>query len=342
MLISVFQFIIQSAFTIGAIIFLQMGVLGKVEGEFLTRLIFACIGLFMLKNYLSFLFNKQMIIDSLKYGIPLIPHTLSSWVSNLSDRWILNLFVPLSQVGIYSLGAQFGSLLGVLLTGFNYAWVPFVMSSLKENESHAKQKISRLTTYYMGILVLLVLIIVFFAPIVLRIMATQKFYDAIPIIPYIVFAMFWQGIYFMSVNPLFYLKKTQYLAIISIISAIINISCNLLLIPIYGIYGAAISTIISYTFNAILVQGLSQHLFPIAYEYLKIGKIMGSGLIVLIVFYLISSDNMIVESVWNILLLIIYCCLIYILILNVSERREGWIVLNTGIRKCLSLLPFQR
>jgi O-antigen/teichoic acid export membrane protein len=84
----------------------------------------------------------------------------------------------------------------------------------------------------MGILTFLSLSLVFISPLAIMVIATPEFFSAIHIIPMNVFALFWQGIYFMSVNPLFYLKKTHYVASVTITSAILNIGSNFILIPI--------------------------------------------------------------------------------------------------------------
>ena len=79
------------------------------------------------------------------------------------------------------------------------------------------------------------------APPVLKLIVGEKFHQAAEVLPIIIFGQVFLGMYFMVTNYIFYAKKTKYLSYVTISSGVINVGLLLILIPIYGLYGAAIA-----------------------------------------------------------------------------------------------------
>ena len=240
--------VFQALFTIGLIVyfvvFLRQGALGQIKGKLYASIILFAIAMYFFRRSSRVSILKAKVIESLKYGLPLIPHCLCWWVLDLSDRIILQKFVALSQVGIYSLGYNIGIGMELIVSAFNKAWVPFLFSTAKKNKD-APQIFSKLSTYYMMVILFVGLAISLFSREIIQILATPKFYEASKVVPVIVLSFIFIGMYLMVTNQIFYEKKTAYLTFISAIGAVTNIILNFLLIPKYGIMGAAYATLLS-------------------------------------------------------------------------------------------------
>lgn len=215
-------------------------------------------------------FDWKQVKASLAFGLPIVPHQLSGWALSMSDRLILNRFVSLEQQGLYALGYRFGMFLDVLLQSINLAWAP-MFYRMASSEKEAPQMIAKITTYYWCVILFLGLGISSLSKDVIRIMAKPAYYPAHQIVTIVVIGFLIHGLYFMVVNQLFYAKETKQLPIYTLISAGTNIGLNLVTVPVYGIVAAAWNTTLGYTLLFLLVFNHSRKIYPIPYEYRRLG-----------------------------------------------------------------------
>ena len=177
----------------------------------------------------------------LLFGLPLIPHVLSSVAIMYTDKLMLSAMINIEANGIFSVGFMVGQVIGLIQNSFNQAWVPWVFNVLKKNDEKDKSKIVKYTYYYFLGILLLTLVLWVFTPLIYSIIG-KAFASSITLVFWISLGFAFNGMYKMVSVYFFYLEKTKQLAIISFTSAIINVLLNLWLIPMYGILGAALST----------------------------------------------------------------------------------------------------
>lgn len=304
--INIVKFLISTVLIIFFVVVLREGAVGSLKGQFVCSIIFFFVSLSYLKKDITIKFDINKFKKSLYYGLPLVPHLLSAWITSLADRLFLKWYCSLSIVGLYSLGYQIGSIMSITTTAINFAWVPFFMSKATDEGEKSKLTFSVLTTYYMALIVFIGVSIALLAKDVIRIMTVPAYYGASQIVPLIVLAFVLNGMYYMVVNPIFYMKKTKYLAITTFLGAAINIGLNFLLIPKYGMIGAATATAITYLFTFIGVFLLSNKLFPIKYEYLRISKILFVGISVYAISLFLPEYNILCDIALRFLVMLIY------------------------------------
>lgn len=269
----VFQFIINSAFIIIFIVIFHEGALGSLKGQLMSSLVFFLIGLWCLKPDICLCFRKDKIKESLKFALPLLPHELAGWTTSQLNRIFLSNFTTLSIVGLYSLGYQFGSMLSIVTTAINFAWVPFFMSTAKEQGDEAKPRFAGLTIYYQCFIFFVGLGIILFSPNIIRIMTIPSYYPAMEVVPIIVLMFLFDGMYYIWANNLVFVKKTGFLSFSTITGAVINVILSLILIHQFGMYGAAFTMLCTYGFTCGFVFYFSNKEYPISYDYKKMGKI---------------------------------------------------------------------
>ncbi|MEW6008476.1 MAG: oligosaccharide flippase family protein [Candidatus Omnitrophota bacterium] len=272
---SIFAFIIEIGLIIYFVVFLKQEALGKINATLIASGLIYIISLIILFNHTILKFSYSKIWNSLKFGLPLIPHTVAHWVLKLSDRIILQKYAPLSDVGLYTLGYNLGMILFLFTASFNNAWAPFLY---KNANIMPKQVFAKIGIAYCFIVVFIGLLLSIFAKEIMIIVSTPKFYGAATVIPLVVAGYVFQGLYLLPVNQLFFLKQTRYLPTATMVSALINIILNLLFIPKFGMSAAAFNTFLSYLILFILVFFYSQRHFPISYDYRKFAIILLIGI----------------------------------------------------------------
>jgi O-antigen/teichoic acid export membrane protein len=133
----------------------------------------------------------------------------------------------------------------LLQNSFNQAWVPYVFNGLKESNESLKLKIVKWTyIYFVGIL-LIALLFYLFTPVIFLFLG-KAFHEGISVVLWISLGFAFNGMYKMVSVYFFYLDKTLAIAIISVLTAIINIAFVIWLVPRYAFQGAAFGTMLAF------------------------------------------------------------------------------------------------
>jgi len=289
-IMTVGRFIVTTLAIIYFVAYLKQGAVGSLKGQLLTSLLFF-IPFSLITLWSSRLsFYWKYLKTTLVFSLPLIPHQLSGWALSVSDRILLERNVSLDQLGLYSLGYRMAMILDLLLLSINMSWSPFFYR-LASTEEDAPQTFSRITTYFTVLMLSLSLPVALLSSDLIKIMANPAFWSADQVVPVVVLAFIAHGFYFMFVNQLFFAKKTRKLASFTVTAALVNISLNIWLIPIYGIMAAAWTTTIGYTLLTVLVYFESKRTYPVPYEYRRISIALLAALITYIFVNLIHIPN---------------------------------------------------
>lgn len=232
--------------TVGLIYFYNQAWEGRILGRLIAYLLFGLIAFFiLLKKYdVSFKINKDYIRNALSFGAPLIPHVLGGMALTMTDRIFISNMVGLDATGIYALAYQIGTVLLILITSFNTAYVPWLYASLSKNEEGVKNKIVKFTYSYFGLLVLVTLFLILAANFFLEYLVGEEFLGSQKYLVWAFMGFAFNGMYLMVTNFIFYSQKTHYLAIITFSSIFINLPLNYFLILRNGALGAAQATTI--------------------------------------------------------------------------------------------------
>ena len=135
-------------------------------------------------------------------------------------------------------------------------------------------------------------------------MSTPPFFDAYRVIPLIALSYLFYGCYF-NLNIGFVLqKKTKYDSFIIGAGAALNLGLNYLLIPTYGMMGAAVATVISYSLLPVGAYFVSRRYYPIAYEWSRLGKISIAAAIVYCGSFFIVCDSAVIAGIFKLLSLL--------------------------------------
>lgn len=180
----------------------------------------------------------------IKFSAPLIPATISWWIINLSDRFMIWLFIGASANGIYSVAAKIPLIVTLLAGVFMEAWqVSIIVTKSKQEQTAFFSNIMR---SYQSLLFVMAGGVTLFSRFIITFLTSPDFYEAWLYVPLLLIstvfsclATFVGSIYTVE-------KKSVAQLITTLIGAASNILLNFILIPIYGIAGAAIATLASF------------------------------------------------------------------------------------------------
>ncbi len=215
----------------------------------------------------------------LSFGLPLVSNLVSIWVLQLSDRYLLSRLGSLSQTASYTVAYSLGGILGVvILSPFSLAWPTTMFAIAKRADA---KHIYRLVFRWYSIFLLFASLGLLFVSIsALYIFFPPSYYSAMPVIPIVSLSIMFFGIYSYFTVGISIQRKTWFAVILTTISALANVGLNIILIPLYGSIGAAVSTLIAYTLLALMGYIVNQRLYPIPFQLgiFFVALIVGIGL----------------------------------------------------------------
>ncbi|WP_394186939.1 lipopolysaccharide biosynthesis protein [Metabacillus halosaccharovorans] len=236
---------------------------GRIQGQVVTAILFAIVGFIILnKNgWIKWGLNKEYMKNGLQFGLPLIPHTLGAFIITMSDRLFLTNMVGVAETGLYTVGYQFGNIIGLVQDAFNKAWVPWLFGKLKVGEEETKKQIVKITYIYFVVILTGALLLSVLAPWFLSFFVGEEFRDASKYVFWVALGYAFNGMYKLVGNYIFYAEKTKYLAWITFLTAILNIIFTYVMIKINGPIGAAQATALAFFISFILTWILSSRIY---------------------------------------------------------------------------------
>ena len=269
---SLFRFLGSILFILYFVLVKEEGVLGVLKGGLLASVATWLVLFPTVLKHVRFSFSVGVLRQLLGFGLPLVPSGLAVWILTLSDRYFLQYFSTLEQVGLYSLGYKLGTLINVLVVApFTLAWGPLMFSV--QRQSNAKAIYSTILTHFVCIAAFLGICFSLYAKPLLQKIAAPEYLPSHIIVFPITCAYILYGVYMIFTVGATLSKKTKFLAWTTGFAACLNLVLNYLLIPRYGMMGAAFATILSYSSMAILMFVASSKVYFVQYEFGRVAKI---------------------------------------------------------------------
>ena len=240
-------------------------------------------------NYLSLnrKFDKTLWLKMMQYGLPILVAGIAFAVNEHFDKILLGYWIPeniaKTEVGAYSACYKLGLFMVLFATAFRLGIEPFFFSH--SGNEKAPQTYAMITKYFVILGSLILLGVIVFADVLkFLLLDNTSYWEAMKVVPLIILANFFLGIY-NNLSVWYKLTdKTKIGAYISIVGAIITLVLNYLLIPIWSYYGSAIATISAYGSMMFISYYLGNKYYPIPYDIKKISRY----LLISILFSIIS------------------------------------------------------
>jgi O-antigen/teichoic acid export membrane protein len=250
------------------------GLWGIVVSECITSVVSTVVLLIAIRKQIALSFSLREARILLSYGLPLVPHNLAGYVLSSSSLYFLRFFSSAEEVGLYSLGSRFGSLVQVLLLyPLAMSWSPMMLSV--KDEDYAGEYYSKVLTYFLGLGILLVLGISLLSREVIVLMTDQAYWAAYTVVPMISLGYLWYGAQRILSVGMTLKRKTEYSAIVFVGAAGLSVILNFALVPPLGMVGAALSMMVIYLAISVAKYFVSRPLYEVRYEWGRIAKLLG-------------------------------------------------------------------
>jgi O-antigen/teichoic acid export membrane protein len=254
---------------------LRYGIWGVVVADVMVT---AGVMLWMLRWFAPLIrpvFSTEVLRESLAFGLPRLPHAVAQQVMAVGDRFILKGFGTLSDIGVYSMSVSFGLIPKLFLSAFENAWAPFYYATSREPDG--AKTFSAVTTYVFAVLVLLTAGLAAIGGDLLALVVGPAYVAGGPVIAWTAVGVLLQGVYLLTSIGLNITKHTRYYPVSTIAGASCNVGLNFVLIPRYGIVGAAWANAAAYGVQAAVAYVFSQRFYPIAYERGRVARVAAAG-----------------------------------------------------------------
>jgi O-antigen/teichoic acid export membrane protein len=312
MVIAVAQVVISVGLNVVFVAVLHRGLTGILESNLIASASIYLVLVAIVIRRAGYRFSTNELKRMLAYGLPLVPAELSMWILTFADRYFLQFLSTPQELGLYSLGYNFGLVINaVLVYPVQLAFFPFMFSIAKEKD--AREVYSRVFTYFMVVGILAALALSVLSKQILAVMATPAFYGAYKVIPLIALSYVIYGGYGILTVGINLKGKSKPLAAFVVCAAALNCSLNYLLIPHHGMMGAAAATLISYAALTVGSYLLSQRYYPIKYEWGRIMKILLAAAIIYAGSVYIPLQSGMKAGVYKLLTLLAFPILLYLL-----------------------------
>ena len=198
-------------------------------------------------------FVKEYWKEALVFAIPLIPHYLSTMVLSGADKIMIQKMVGDSAAGIYSLAYSISLMMTLFNTALSQTIDPWIYKQIKEKNTQGLKKVAYPAFIFIAMINIMVIM---FAPEVIRIFAPIEYYEAIWVIPPVTMSVFFMFMYNFFAPFEFFYKKTRFIAVATCAGALLNIGLNYIFIKIYGYFAAGYTTLVCY-----IVYALCHYIF---------------------------------------------------------------------------------
>ena len=267
--------------TIGAtlllVVALEKGPIGVIVGNFTGTLLVYAVLIGYRREQLGLEFDRRLLRNMNRFGIPLVPTALFLWVTNFSDRLFLVKLADTQEVGLYSVGVRIASAMVLLITAFRLAWPAFAYSI--EDDREARRTYAYVLTYLVLVTTWVATALALLSPWIVEWVAAPAFESSSRVVGPLAFSTVAFAGYIVVAIGVGRARRTQFNWVVTGAAAAVNVALNLLLIPPYGMMGAAVATIAAYTTMFLGMAWWAQRIYRVPYQWRRVAIAAGVGIV---------------------------------------------------------------
>lgn len=269
------------------------------------------------------LFDKKLLKQLLVIALPLLPNFLIYWIFNSCDKLMITNMIGIGAAGIYSVGSKLGHCSQLIYTAFAGGWQFFAFSTMKEdNQVESNSKIFE----YLGVFSFVATcFICAWSYGIFKILFKVDYLSGYIVAPYLFLAPLLQMLFQVAANQFLVVKKTWPNVFILASGAVLNVIINYFLIPVLGIEGASLATLMGYIASDIIcvIVLCRMNLMVVSRKFILASAAMAAFMLI---WRLLFSNNLIIGTVAAVavscLIVILYKDDLQKLIHMIKRRKE--------------------
>jgi O-antigen/teichoic acid export membrane protein len=261
--------------TILLVVVLDKGPMGVLVGNFSGTLAVYAVLLGYRRAQLGLEFDRSLFRRMIAFGMPFVPSVVALSIIEFSDRFFLLKFWDQHELGLYGIGVRISAALLFLLTAFRTAWPAFAFSIRDDDE--ARRTFAYVLTYVIFVASWAALALGLGSPWLVRLLTTPDFYEGARAVAPLAFAWVALGGYAVALVSIGRAHRKRSNWLITGAAALLNLALNLLLIPPYGLMGAAVSTLCAYVAMFAGLMWKAQRVYPVPHQWRRVALAVGTG-----------------------------------------------------------------
>ena len=286
--IKLLRFFINTIFVICTLLFISANAEYKLLADAYSLLIMLPIYLFIAYKYFGFEFDFKILKKGIIFSVPLIPTLIVAWVLGLSNRYFIDIYMGLVDVGLFSMAFKIASVVGILSASITAAFSP-MFYRIANKEGDGSKNLRNISEQIIVIMIFLTFIITSFVPEVVNWLLSDKYQGIEILINLLMMSNLLVSL--MSATTVLYImqsKNTYFNLYAGLIASVFSLIINYILIPNYGLYGAVTANVISS-----IILYLSQYYFAKKGFYINLSwkKILISLSLAIALSFLIQMFN---------------------------------------------------
>jgi len=244
----------------------RTGMPGLYTAKLLALVLAAAAAVFGFGKWIALkAFSWDRLKSMLLYGLPLAPAAVGLWAMRSADRYILQNFCDTREVGLFALAVKVATGVGLVLVAFMQAWAPFAFSILRQPNS--RRVYVRVLDAYSFLGCGLCTAAALFAPLLVRVLATEAYYPAASSVAFLAFACLFHGGTSIACLGLGIAKKSIPSAVSIAVGLAVSLALNFLLIPVFGRNGAAAASMMAWFASMAFLFAASQRAYFIPFHW---------------------------------------------------------------------------
>jgi len=258
--------------TVVLVVVAEEGARGLLLGSYASGAAVVLALIFVHRGRLSLRIDRGLLRRLMRFGLPTMPAELSLYMLNFVDRIILIRYAGAAEVGLYALAVKFAQGVNVLVRGFQLAWPPLAYSIRDDGE--ARRAYAAIVTWFVAGCAFVVTGMWLLSRWIVRALAAPEYFGSYKAIGLVATGVTLYALYMVLVVILGRTGRTGYNFPATAAALVANIALNLVLVPPLGIVGAGLSLVASYFVVLGLMYVFTQRLFPVPYEWGRLGRIV--------------------------------------------------------------------
>lgn len=300
------------------IVILRWGPAGVISAYTLTNVVTAVAALAIATESIRSLPHLPLMLQLARTGLPLVPAGLAVWVLVWEDRLFLVRTVSYAEIGFYAIANKLASMLSLLVGPFKSAWEPLALSIQQQQD--AARTYAKMLTYYTVVGLGLALALSLFAREILLLFTTASYVDATLYVWMLAVVPLISGFQAILSVGLFIEKRLGRLGWALLVAAVVNTLLNVLLIPPFGVTGAALATLLGYLAIPLFIAIVAQRTRPFPFEWGRVVTVFVVYLVLAGAGIMLSDRSDLVTLSLRALLLFSYLPLLWAL--RIFDRHE--------------------
>jgi O-antigen/teichoic acid export membrane protein len=251
------------------------GAIGLVVGNFTGTLTVYTALVIYRSEQLGREFDRTLLRQMQKFGMPLVPSALALWAISFIDREFIVWYKNTAEVGVYSAALKIAGVVTFVMVAFRTAWPAFAYSI--EDDGEAKRTYAFVLTYLLTFASWVALLLGALAPWWVRLLTDTRYHRAEKGVPLLVFAFAIYAGYTVLAIGSGRARRTQFNWVVTGAGAAASVGLNFWLIPRWGMVGAAISMAASYVVLFLGMTLYAQSVYPVAYQWRRVVTAVGTA-----------------------------------------------------------------